>query len=62
VVIVAEELRTSLAGRTLASGLKVTASFGVAGLRPDEEGDTWMKRADDMLYRAKADGRNKVRA
>ena len=59
---VAEELRTSLAGRTLASGLNVTASFGVAGLRPDDKGDAWMRRADEMLYRAKAEGRNRVRA
>jgi two-component system cell cycle response regulator len=42
--------------------VKVTASFGVASLRV-ESGDTLdslIKRADDALYRAKNDGRNRV--
>jgi diguanylate cyclase (GGDEF)-like protein len=59
---VAEELRTSLASRKLESGLEVTASFGVAAWHAGETVDAWMKRADQMLYCAKAEGRNLVRA
>ncbi|MCW8999241.1 MAG: diguanylate cyclase, partial [Kangiellaceae bacterium] len=40
--------------------LKVTASFGVAQLKPGEELDNLIKRADDALYEAKQTGRNKV--
>jgi diguanylate cyclase (GGDEF)-like protein len=36
----------------------VTLSIGIARLCADETGTTWLKRADDALYRAKADGRN----
>jgi diguanylate cyclase len=40
---------------------KVTASFGVAQLRPAEEPDAFLERADAKLYEAKAAGRNCVR-
>lgn len=36
----------------------VTASFGAAVLEPGEDWESWLKRADDALYRAKEDGRN----
>lgn len=39
---------------------KVTASFGVAELRPGEEYDDFLDRADAKLYEAKAAGRNRV--
>ncbi len=38
----------------------VTASFGVAQLREGEQGDTLISRADDALYIAKHEGRNRV--
>lgn len=44
-------------GRTLPP---VTISLGVAQLQPDEEGDAALARADDALYRAKKNGRNRV--
>jgi diguanylate cyclase len=38
----------------------VTASFGVAQLRPGEHGDVFLGRADKKLYEAKGAGRNRV--
>lgn len=65
-VRVAERLRRSLAANPFsldgpACALKVTASFGVATLKPGEEtADELMKRADQALYEAKKAGRNRV--
>jgi diguanylate cyclase (GGDEF)-like protein len=39
----------------------VTLSIGVAPLVANESGSSWLKRADEALYRAKNDGRNCVR-
>ena len=39
---------------------KVTASFGVATLSPDKGLDVSLEQADEMLYRAKKNGRNRV--
>lgn len=36
----------------------VTLSIGIATLCANETGSTWLKRADEALYRAKAEGRN----
>ena len=38
----------------------ITASFGVAKLRASETGEELVKRTDDLLYDAKAGGRNRV--
>jgi two-component system cell cycle response regulator len=42
--------------------VKITASFGVASLQPGDEPniDRLIKRADDALYKAKRQGRNRV--
>lgn len=40
--------------------IKVTASLGVASLRPRESAEQLLRRADEALYRAKATGRNRV--
>jgi diguanylate cyclase (GGDEF)-like protein len=42
------------------SGLKVTASFGVAAAFPGEEITSVIKRADDALYKSKREGKNRV--
>jgi diguanylate cyclase len=39
---------------------KVTASFGVAKLRPDESPNDLLRRVDERLYEAKVQGRNRV--
>lgn len=38
----------------------LSASFGVAELQPGEDNDSFIRRADDALYRAKNEGRNRV--
>ncbi len=63
---VVERCRTSIEASPviLADGspLPVSASFGVVTWDPDEEADghQLITRADEMLYRAKAGGRNRV--
>ena len=64
----AERLRKNLSNRTIEipeKKLHITASFGVTGFAPDlNEGmiayETLINRADEFMYRAKAEGRNRV--
>ena len=56
----AERLRQSVSESAIA-GLPITASFGVAALRPDDDLDQLFSRADERLYDAKNGGRNVVR-
>lgn len=56
---VAESLRKKLADEEVHAGIHVTASFGVATLT-DGNLDELFKRADEALYEAKHQGRNKV--
>jgi PleD family two-component response regulator len=46
----------------LPAELRFTASFGVAELKSGEELAELMLRADEALYIAKRDGRDRVRA
>ena len=55
----AEALRRHIA-ELYPNGLKVTASFGVAELGPQETFETLFSRADQAVYRAKSLGRNHV--
>jgi len=67
-VSVAEQIRRQLEAKQWVigrSGQRVgtlTASFGLAGLNPGETGSSLVQRADAMLYKAKARGRNRVEA
>ena len=62
----AERLRQSVADipfpvNHAGSPLTVTVSIGITSIeRPDDTSDTVLKRADQALYRAKRDGRNRV--
>ncbi len=60
---VAERIRRAIENHTLAYGMQtlhMTASFGVSSLRGNDNIETFMKRADNAMYQAKADGRNRV--
>lgn len=59
----AERLRQRIAGLPLGHGMErrnVTASFGVAEAGRDEPLEELMRRADNRLYDAKRNGRNRV--
>jgi diguanylate cyclase (GGDEF)-like protein len=56
---VAEHLRLLIADTSLLDERKVTVSIGISELGPDESLDDWIKFADDALYRAKENGRNR---
>ncbi|NJL47426.1 MAG: GGDEF domain-containing protein [Leptolyngbyaceae cyanobacterium SM2_5_2] len=56
----AQQLRQQLAEAVHPTVGQVTASFGVALAEPGESLEGLMKRADDALYLAKQNGRNRV--
>ncbi len=64
--VVAERIRRRIASEQFqisqgAGALDVTISIGLAALaHPDDSAATILKRADQALYRAKRDGRNRV--
>ena len=59
--VLAEALRRTIAQTHLPHGGSVTASFGVAPMRPRrDDADAWYARADAALYAAKAAGRDRV--
>jgi two-component system cell cycle response regulator len=63
--IVAERLRRKIAGERFtieqgARSVEVTISVGIAGLGPSDSAASVIKRADQALYRAKREGRNRV--
>jgi diguanylate cyclase (GGDEF)-like protein len=59
-VDLAERLRNEIEWHTFDTGEKITASFGVVYLKSDDFSDSFIKRADEALYRAKKTGRNRV--
>lgn len=54
----AERLRQSVAN--VSDPLPITASFGIAGFVPGLKASTLLERADNALYCAKRQGRNRV--
>ncbi|WP_245232239.1 GGDEF domain-containing protein [Thiorhodococcus minor] len=58
---VAERIRLGIAElRPIAPDYRVTASIGVAELRDEDDPESLLKRADDLLYQAKTGGRDRV--
>lgn len=60
----AERIRKNIEGLVRVGPIEeqrvVTVSLGVASLRPGEDAEILLHRADAALYRAKTDGRNRV--
>jgi len=59
-ILLAERLRMQIAERDQPQIGRVTISFGVAIAAPGDTPDQLVKRADEALYRAKQNGRNRV--
>ena len=60
---IAERVRYRVASspiKTRSAEVKMTVSLGLAKLRPDDDLDSLVKRADEALYKAKRRGRNQV--
>jgi len=57
---IAERLRERISHHEWPEGLKVTCSFGVAEWRGGEDLNEGVRRADEAMYRAKQNGRNRV--
>ena len=57
---VAQELLGAIAAQPFLPETPVTVSIGAATLESDEDYQTWLKRVDANLYRAKSGGRNQV--
>lgn len=57
----AEKLRSRIAAHEFPSAGRITISLGVAEYQVEEELDGWLRRADQALYAAKANGRNQLR-
>ena len=56
----AAQNRWAAPDRPTRSRVEVTISIGLATLAPEEGAPALLKRADQALYRAKRDGRNRV--
>jgi diguanylate cyclase (GGDEF)-like protein len=56
----AETLRKAVVDKTWPAIERLSASFGVAGHRPNETAEALFSRVDAALYRAKEDGRDRV--
>jgi|GEM_PF-719442 len=59
----AERLRQAVENleiRAFGKTIRVSVSFGIASLSKGETASSWLKRADDALYRAKQKGRNRI--
>jgi diguanylate cyclase (GGDEF)-like protein/PAS domain S-box-containing protein len=56
----AEKLRSAIETASFGEAGSITCSFGVTHYKDKEIGDSFLKRVDDTLYKAKDKGRNRV--
>jgi len=59
-VIMAEKLRSAFQNIALHDAISVRASFGVAAFNGDEDWDAFVKRADNLMYKAKLTTKDRV--
>ncbi|MFA6507112.1 MAG: diguanylate cyclase [Treponemataceae bacterium] len=59
-MLLSERIRSRLERHSFSHGATVTASFGIAQALEGDTVESLVKRSDQALYRAKAEGRNKV--
>jgi len=59
-VKIAETLRLAIENKPFETIEKLTCSFGAVALHENESSEELLKRVDDLLYEAKAKGRNQV--
>jgi diguanylate cyclase (GGDEF)-like protein len=57
-IVLAERLRAQIAAASFDTVSRVTCSFGVCEFNGDEDADTLVRRADDLMYKARRSGRN----
>ena len=60
IVHLAEKIRKDIENHEFTDVGKVTVSLGIAELNREDDTHSFFKRADDKLYKAKANGKNRV--
>ena len=58
--VLAETIRSRVEDSILMNNQKVTISLGVAEIKQSSSQNTWLQLADEALYKAKQNGRNRV--
>ncbi|MGI1679109.1 MAG: GGDEF domain-containing protein [Cellvibrionaceae bacterium] len=58
--LLGEELRISISELPLLKNSTVTISCGVSAMQSNDSRDSWLKRSDQAMYKAKSNGKNTV--
>jgi diguanylate cyclase (GGDEF)-like protein len=59
-IVIANNLREKIANTNFSSAGKITCSVGLSTYILDDTVESWFTRVDEALYKAKANGRNRV--
>jgi diguanylate cyclase (GGDEF)-like protein len=59
-MVIAERIRVHIDESKLEPATSITASFGIADMRADDSYESMFERADQALYKAKQEGRNRA--